>query len=115
MEHYITNIICITNQFNVPRELTRIILNKILTPSYHKLISYDDDFISELPIEFIEELRIISNFNEEFQHNYCVLLKNTDLILPVINYGLSKNYIRNVHIIERLQDRFGINFQIIID
>lgn len=112
MERFITKVLCITNDNHIPRELTKIIINKLLTPSYHKLLPYDDEFISELSIEFIEQIRIISNFKEDHKSNYCVLLKNTDLLLPVINYRNYDNYIQTVDTLEKLQDKFNINFQL---
>jgi len=110
MENVITNILCITNKNQLPSELTKIILNKAFTPSYHKLIQYNDELISELSIDFIEHIRIICNFNEDFQYSYCVLLKNTDLILPVINYMNCDNYIQSVEVLEKLKYNWNIHF-----
>ena len=110
MDNVITNILCITNSNHIPCELTEHIINKIFTPTYHKLIPYNNEYISELSIEFIEQIRILSNFNKDIKYNYCVLLKNTDLILPIINYMNYDNYIQSVNIVEKLQDKFDINF-----
>ena len=113
MERIITKVLCITKHNEIPRELTKIIIKKLLSPSYHKLLHYyDDEFIIELSIEFIEQIRILSNFKEDHISNYCVLLKNTDLLLPVINYRNYENYIQTVNTLEKLQDQFNINFQL---
>ena len=112
MDNIITNIINITNKYSLPYEIEKKILNNILSPDYHNLIKYDSNIISELSIEYIEQIRIFSNFNENCFQNYCVLLKNTDLVLPVINYMNYDNYIQSLYILERLHDKYNINFQL---
>jgi hypothetical protein len=113
MEKTITNILCTTSKYKIPPDIEKVILNKVLSLNYHNLIEYDNSaFISELSIEFIEQIRIFSDYNDQHNKHYCVLLKNTDLILPVINFMNSDNYIQSVNILETLQSKLNIHFQL---
>ena len=113
MEKFITSILCITNKFNIPNDINKIILNKILAPSYHQVIQYKEyGLVSELSIDFIEQIKIITNFDINYHHNYCVVLKNSALLLPVINYMNYENYIFSVDVLEKLKDKFNMHFQL---
>jgi len=111
MEDLLTIITKVTDLHKIPIDITKNIISKIIVPHYIQNIHTEQGIVSELSIEYIEQLRILFKYTQLFNEpNYCVFLKNTNALFPVANNIYSSEYVKNIILMEKLKDRCGIHF-----